>query len=67
LRTRRAASCLHFLVDEKGNKTSVVLDIKEYEELLERAEDTEALRMLQKMRKAKLECRKFDEVLNEHA
>jgi hypothetical protein len=46
---------LHFLVDEKGNKTGVVLDIKEYEELLDRAEDTEALRMLQKMRKAKLE------------
>jgi len=58
---------LHFLVDEKGNKTGVVLDIKEYEELLERAEDAEALRLLQKMRKGKLEFRKFDEFLNEHA
>ncbi len=58
---------LHFLVDEKGNKTGVVLDIKEYEELLERAEDAEALRMLQKMRKGKLDFRKFDEFLHEHA
>lgn len=33
-----------FITDEKGERTGVVLPIEEYEELLERLEDAEALR-----------------------
>jgi PHD/YefM family antitoxin component YafN of YafNO toxin-antitoxin module len=33
-----------FLVNERGERTAVVLPIGEYEELLERLEDAEALR-----------------------
>ncbi len=33
-----------FLINERGERTAVVLPIEEYEELLERLEDTEALR-----------------------
>lgn len=34
-----------FITDEKGERTAVVLPIEEYEELLERLEDAEALRV----------------------
>lgn len=33
-----------FLTNERGERTAVVLPIEEYEELLERLEDAEALR-----------------------
>ena len=33
-----------FLVNEKGERTAVMLPIEEYEELMERLEDAEALR-----------------------
>ena len=33
-----------FLVNDKGERTAVMLPIEEYEELLERLEDAEALR-----------------------
>ena len=34
-----------FITDEEGERTAVVLPIEEYEELLERLEDAEALRV----------------------
>ena len=55
-----------YLVDEKsGKKTGVFLSIKEYEELLERAEDIEALNMLRKLRKKPLKTRSFENFLKE--
>jgi len=51
---------IQFIVDEKGNKTGVLLDINEYEELLERIEDAEAVKMLNKMREKPLEYMKND-------
>jgi PHD/YefM family antitoxin component YafN of YafNO toxin-antitoxin module len=33
-----------FIVDNKGKKTAVILDIVEYEQLLEEAEELEAIR-----------------------
>jgi len=56
---------VQFVIDDKGNKTGVFLNIEEYQELLERVEDAEALKMLQKMREKPLEYRKFDDFLNE--
>lgn len=53
-----------YLVDEKtGKKTGVFLSINEYEDLLERAEDIEALNMLRKLRKKPLDIRSFDSFL----
>jgi len=40
------ASAPRFLTDEKGNRVAVVLDIAEYERLLEELEDQDALREL---------------------
>ncbi len=57
---------VQFVVDEKGNKTGVFLDIDEYEELLERAEDVDALEMLQEMREKSLEFIKLDDFLKEN-
>lgn len=58
---------IQFIVDEKGNKTGVLLDINEYEELLERIEDAEAVKMLKKMREKPLEYMKFEDFLKENA
>jgi hypothetical protein len=58
---------IQFIVDEKGNKTGVLLDINEYEELLERVEDAEAVKMLKKMREKPLEYMKFEDFLKENA
>lgn len=58
---------IKFIVDEKGNKTGVLLDINEYEELLERIEDAEAVKMLNKMREKPLEYIKFEDFLKENA
>ena len=58
---------IQFIVDEKGNKTGVLLDINEYEELLERVEDAEAVKMLNKMREKPLEYMKFEDYLKENA
>ncbi len=55
-----------YLVDsKKGEKTGVFLSINEYEDLLERAEDIEALKMLKKLRNKSLNIRSFDNFLNE--
>ena len=37
-------------VDEKGKPRQVLLDIEDYQELLERAEDAEALAFLRKLK-----------------
>jgi ribosomal protein L16/L10AE len=41
---------LEYVVDEKGKPTKVLLDIEEYEKLLEAAEDAEDLRALNEAR-----------------
>lgn len=44
---------------------AVILDIDEYQELLERLEDQHDLKMLQEMRKQPLKFRKLDDFLKE--
>ncbi len=34
----------HFIVDDKGNWTAIILDIAEYEKLMEEIEELEAIR-----------------------
>ena len=45
------------IVTRKGKPVSVILPIKEYEELLERAEDVEDIAWLKKARRKKLQYR----------
>lgn len=44
---------------------AVILDIDEYEEILERQEDAEDLRVLEEMREKPLQFRKLDDFLKE--
>ncbi|HVQ37853.1 MAG TPA: type II toxin-antitoxin system prevent-host-death family antitoxin [Pyrinomonadaceae bacterium] len=53
------------IVTRKGKPVSVILPIKDYEELLERAEDSEDVAWLKKARRKKLQYRPLDEYLAE--
>jgi hypothetical protein len=55
---------VQYMVDETGKKTGVLLSIEEYEELLEKIEDTEAIKMLRKMKKTPAKTRSFDDFVN---
>ena len=48
-----------------GKPTAVILDIDEYQEMLERLEDAEDLKMLEKMRKKPLKFRGLEDFLRE--
>jgi hypothetical protein len=54
---------IQYVVDDSGKPVRVLLDVREYEELLERAEDAEALAMLQKMKKRPTKYVKLSEAL----
>jgi PHD/YefM family antitoxin component YafN of YafNO toxin-antitoxin module len=53
------------LVLKNGKPTAVILKIKDYEALLERAEDAEDLRWLRERRKQPAHFRSFEEFLAE--
>lgn len=53
------------IVLENGRPSAVILDIAEYESLLDRAEDAEDLRTLRAMRKRTLHFRKVEDYLKE--
>jgi len=53
------------IVVKDGKPVAVILDIDEYQEILERLEDAEDLAMLQEMRKKPLEFKKVDDFLKE--
>lgn len=53
------------IVTRKGKPVSVILPIKDYEELLERVEDSEDIAWLKKARRKKLQYRSLDEYLAE--
>ena len=48
------------IVLRKGKPASVILDIDDYKEMLERLEDADDLAMLEKMRKPPFKSKKFD-------
>lgn len=54
------------LVVRDGKPVAVIMDIDEYQDILERLEDAEDLKMLEKMRKKPLQFRKLDDFLKEH-
>ena len=51
------------IVLREGKPVAVLIDIDEYERILERLEDVEDLKILEEMRKKPLAFRKIDEFL----
>ena len=51
------------IVTRNGKPVSVIIPIKDYEELLERAEDTEDVAWLKRARRKKLHYRPLEEYL----
>jgi len=54
-------------VVQNGKPSAVILDIGEYRKLLERAEDAEDLRVLERMRRRPLKFRKLEDFLAEES
>ncbi|MCD6266536.1 MAG: type II toxin-antitoxin system Phd/YefM family antitoxin [Deltaproteobacteria bacterium] len=54
------------IVMREGEPTAVILDIDEYQEILERLEDMEDLKMLEDMRKKPLRFRSLDDFVKEY-
>ena len=61
-RKRRAPE----IVFHEGKPTAVILDINVYQEMLERLEDMENLKLLENMRKKPLRFRSLDDFLKEY-
>ncbi len=54
------------IVLREGKPAAVILDIDEYQEMLERLEDVEDLRMLEEIRKKPLKFKKLEDFLKEY-
>jgi len=52
---------------KNGKPNAVIIDIRDYQEMLKRLEDKEDLAELHKMRKGRLHSRKFSDFLAEHS
>lgn len=56
----------HEVIVRDGEPVAVILDIDEYQEMLERLEDAKDLKTLEEMRKTPLQFRKVEEFLGEY-
>lgn len=54
------------IIVKDGRPRAVILDIDEYQEMLERLEDIDDLKMLAEMRKKPLKFRKLEEFLEDY-
>ncbi len=54
------------IVLREGKPSAVILDIDDYQEMIERLEDIEDLNMLKEMRKRPLKFRKLEDFLKEY-
>jgi len=54
------------IVTRDGKPVAVILDIDEYQEMFERLEDMEDMRVLEEMRKKPLQFKKLNEFLEEY-
>ena len=54
------------IIIRNGKPRAVILDIDEYQEMLERLEDVDDLKMLQEMRQKPMTFRKLEEFLEEY-
>lgn len=55
------------VIYRNGEPAAVILDIRKYQEMLERLEDAEDLEMLRQMRKKPLRFRTLEEFLREYS
>lgn len=55
------------IVFREGKPTAVILDIEEYQEMLERLEDVKDLKILEDMRKKPLNFRSLEDFLKEYS
>jgi len=55
----------HFVVDDSGKKTAVLLDIEEYEKLIDEAEELEAIRAYDASKTIKHEALPFEQAVSE--
>jgi hypothetical protein len=62
----KAISSEHEIITRKGKPVSVILPIKDYEELLERVEDAEDMAGLKRMRRKPLHYRPLEDYLSQH-
>jgi hypothetical protein len=60
-----AANKEQFLVDERGNRTAVLLDIERYSELLEAQEELESIRAYDEAKAAGDEAVPFQQAVRE--
>ncbi len=54
------------IIIRDGQPSAVIIDIDEYQEILERLEDIEDLKMLEEIRKKPLKFRKLEDFLKEY-
>jgi hypothetical protein len=54
-----------YIVDDRGEKTAVILDISEYKKLLEEAEELEAIRAYDAAKAAGDEAIPFEQAISE--
>ncbi len=64
---RKAKKKTPDIIFGEGNPMAVILDIDEYQELLERLEDKHDLQMLEEMWRRPLKFRKLEGFLKEHS
>lgn len=55
------------IVLRDGEPSAVILDIDDYRDMLERLEDAEDLKALEKMRRRPLQFRRLEDFLREHS
>ena len=60
-----SASKERYLIDENGNRLAVVLDVKEYEKLLEELEELEAIRAYDAAKASEDESVLFEQAVEE--
>jgi hypothetical protein len=65
--SRKAKKKTPDIVFREGKPMAVILDIDEYQELLERLEDKHDMQMLEEMGRRPLKFRKLDDFLKEHS
>lgn len=54
-----------FIIDEKGNRTGVILPIKDFDKLLDELDENHTTRMYDKAKEDKLTFRPLNDVLKE--
>jgi len=55
----------HYLVDEKGKKSGVLLDIKDYHKILHELEELESIRAYDAAKSSEDEIISFEQAVNE--